>query len=129
MFSEQVDIWLDRHWALSMEVPSLAGLLRHTAGVAGTLVAAAIIYRVAPAMPLRWLDVLPRSLLFLAQWTLIAGSFSYYVRNFSHYNVVYGVLGGVILMLLSAYLVSFTLLLGGELNGVLCRQRQQGHAP
>lgn len=123
VFSEQVDLWLARRWALSTEVLSLAGVLRHTAGVTGTLVVAAIIYRVAPDVPLGWLDVLPGSLLFLAQWTLIAGSFSYYIRNFSYYNVVYGVLGGVIIMLLSAYLVSFTLLLGGELNGVLHRQR------
>ena len=129
VFSEQVDIWLERHWAMSVQVPSLAGLLRHTAGVTGTLVAAAIIYRVAPDMRLRWLDVLPGSLLFLAQWTLIAGGFGFYVRNFSYYNVVYGVLGGVIIMLLSAYLVSFTLLLGGELNGVLYRQRQQRRFP
>jgi membrane protein len=129
VFSEQVDIWLERHWALSVQVPSLAGLLRHTAGVTGTLVAAAIIYRVAPDMRLRWLDVLPGSLLFLAQWTLIAGGFGFYVRNFSYYNVVYGVLGGVIIRLLSAYLVSFTLLLGGELNGVLYRQRQQRRFP
>ena len=129
VFSEQVDIWLERHWALSVQVPSLSGLLRHTAGVTGTMVAAAIIYRVAPDMRLRWLDVLPGSLLFLAQWTLIAGGFGSYVRNFSYYNVVYGVLGGVIIMLLSAYLVSFTLLLGGELNGVLYRQRQQRRFP
>ena len=45
VFSEQVDIWLERHWALSVEVPSLAGLLRHTAGVTGTLVAAAKLLR------------------------------------------------------------------------------------
>ena len=75
VFSEQVDIWLARHWELSMEVPSLAGLVRHTAGVTGTLVVAAIIYRIGPDLALRWLDVLPGSLLFLAQWTLIAGCF------------------------------------------------------
>ena len=123
VFGEQVDLWLENNWALSMEIPSLAGLMRHTAGVIGTLVTAAIIYRVAPDVSLRWVDVLPGSLLFLAQWTLIAGGFGFYVQNFSYYNVVYGVLGGVIIMLLSAYLVSFTLLLGGELNGVLYRRR------
>lgn len=125
VFSEQVDRWLARNWALSMEVPSLAGLLRHTAGVTGALVVSATIYRVAPDVRLGWLDVLPGSLLFLALWTLIAGGFGYYIHNFSYYNFIYGVLGGVIIMLLSAYLVAFTLLLGGELNGVLHRMRQQ----
>lgn len=124
VFSEQVDQWLERRWRLWEDVPSLAGILRHTAGVTGTLVAAATIYRIAPDVRLRWLDVLPGSLLFLAQWTLIAGIFGHYVRTFSYYNVVFGVLGGVIIMLLSAYLVSFTLLLGGELNGVLYSRRR-----
>lgn len=124
VFSEQIDLWLARRWHLSTDAFSLAGILRHSAGVVGTLGAAAAIYRVAPDVHLRWLDVLPGALLFLAQWTLIAGSFGYYVRTFSYYNVVYGVLGGVIIMLLSAYLVSFTLLLGGELNGVLHRRRR-----
>ena len=125
VFSEQVDRWLEHNWALSMQIPSLTGLLRHTAGVTGTLVAAATIYRVAPDIEVGWLDVLPGSLLFLALWTLIAGGFGYYIQNFGYYNFIYGVLGGVIIMLLSAYLVAFTLLLGGELNGVLYRLRRR----
>ncbi|MBT3344855.1 MAG: YihY/virulence factor BrkB family protein [Gemmatimonadetes bacterium] len=123
VFSEQFDRWLVRHWALSMEVPSLTGLLRHTAGVTGTLMVVATVYRIAPDEPLRWLDVLPGSLLFLALWTMIAGGFSYYVKSFGYYSVVYGVLGAVIVLLLSAYLVAFFLLLGGELNGTLYRRR------
>lgn len=129
VFSEQADRWIARYWALSLEVPSLTGLLRHTAGVTGTLVAAATIYRVAPDVRLGWLDVLPGSLLFLALWTLIAGGFGYYVHHFSYYNLVYGVLGGVIVMLLSAYLVALTFLLGGELNGILYKLRQPGRLP
>lgn len=126
VFSEQADRWIAHHWALSLQVPSLTGLLRHTAGVTGTLVAAATIYRVAPDVRLGWLDVLPGSLLFLALWTLIAGGFGYYVHHFSYYNLVYGVLGGVIVMLLSAYLVALTFLLGGELNGTVYKLRQPG---
>ena len=39
------------------------------------------------------------------------------MSNFGYYNVIYGLLSSVIVLLLSAYLVSFTFLLGGELNG------------
>ncbi|SVB70183.1 uncharacterized protein METZ01_LOCUS223037, partial [marine metagenome] len=124
VFSEQFDRWLATHWALSVEVPSLTSILRHTAGITGTLIVVATVYRIAPDEPLRWLDVLPGSLLFLALWTLIAGGFGFYVKFFGYYSVVYGVLWGVIVLLLSAYLVAFFLLLGGELNGTLYQQRQ-----
>jgi membrane protein len=124
VFSAQFDRWLASHWALSLELPSLSSLVRHTAGVTGTLVVAATVYRIAPDTPLRWLDVLPGSLLFLVLWTLIAGGFGFYVKFFGYYSVVYGVLWGVIVLLLSAYLVAFFLLLGGELNGTLYRRRQ-----
>ena len=53
--------------------------------------------------------------------TVIAGGFGYYVRSFGYYSVVYGVLWGVIVLLLSAYLVAFFLLLGGELGFALWR--------
>lgn len=120
-FSDQVEASLMRHWSLW---GSLAGLLRRLIGVLGTLAVAAAIYHVAPNVRQRWIDVLPGSLLFLCLWTLIAGGFGYFVRNFGYYNFIYGVLGGVIVLLLSAYFVAFTLLIGGELNGILLRARR-----
>jgi len=122
-FSEQVEAWLARHWTQSSELPSPARILRRTAGMLGTLVVAAAIYRIAPDLKQRWVDLLPGSLLFMSLWSLIAGGFGYYIQNFGYYNLIYGVLGGVIVLLLSAYLVALTLLLGGELNASILRER------
>ncbi len=70
----------------------------------------------------RWVDVLPGSFLFLLLWSLIAAGFGYFIgQNLGYYNFVHGLLYGVILLLLSAYLVAFTLLLGGELNANLVK--------
>ena len=124
-FSEQVEGWLRLHWTLTSEMPSLPGLVRRVATIAGTLLIAAGIYRIAPNVRQKWLDVMPGSLLFLALWTIIAGGFGYFVARFSYYNVIYGLLGGVIVLLLSAYLVSFILLLGGELNANLYKLRHE----
>ena len=125
-FSEQVEAWLSANWAISNQMPSLAGIVRRAAVVCGTLAVAATIYRVAPDVKLGWLDVAPGSVLFLALWSIIAGGFGYFVANFGYYNVIHGLLYGVIVLLLSAYLVAFTLLLGGELNGNLYRMRRSG---
>jgi membrane protein len=122
VFSEQIEEWLRTHWDFPRHFPSLVAQLRRTTGLIGAVVVAACIYRVVPAVRQNWLDVLPGSLLFFTLWTFIASGFKYYVKGFSYYNVIYGALGGVIIILLSAYLVAFILLLGGELNAVLYRR-------
>ena len=124
-FGDQVETWLRHHWALSNSVPSLVGLSHRAGAMVGTLLVVTIIYRVAPDARLGWLEVLPGSILFLILWSFIAAGFGYYVSNFGYYNLVTGLLGGVIILLLSAYLVAFTLLLGGELNGALHRMRHR----
>ncbi len=123
IFSEQVEHWLRGQWEYSRNFPSLVVQLRRGAGLVGAVFVSACIYRIAPAIRLKWLDVLPGSILFFLLWTFIVSGFKYYVKGFSYYNVVYGVLGAVIIILLSAYLVAFILLLCGELNAVLYRRR------
>ena len=82
-FSEQVESWLNTNWTLSEEIPSLPGLVRRVATVAGTMFVAACIYRIAPNVRQTWLNVIPGSVLFLLLWTLIAGSFGYFVAKFN----------------------------------------------
>lgn len=124
-FGGQVETWLRTNWALSNSLPSLVGLSHRAGAMVGTLLVVTIIYRVAPDARLGWLEVLPGSILFLILWSFIAAGFGHYVSNFGYYNLVTGLLGGVIILLLSAYLVAFTLLLGGELNGSLQRMRRR----
>lgn len=125
VFSELVENWVRTHSLLLRDFPSLAVLLRRAAGIFGAIIAAACVYRLVPSRRLSWVEVLPGSLLFFFLWTFIVTGFRFYVRNFSYYNLVYGGLGVVIIILLSAYLVAFTLLLGGELNAALQRLRAE----
>ena len=133
VFSEQVEGWLTANWDFYRHFPSLAGTLRLGGGIVGTIVVVASIYRLVPAIRQGWVDVLPGSLLFFLMWSFITVGFRYYVQNFGYYNVVYGVLGAVIVTLLSSYLVAFILLFGGELNAVLFKMRHgigsSGHLP
>ena len=124
VFGEQIEGWLRLSWDFPRHFPSLIAQLRRTAGLVGDVVVAACIYRIIPSVKQGWLDVMPGSVLFFSLWTFIASGFKYYVKGFSYYNLVYGVLGAVIIILLSAYLIAFTLLLGGELNAVLYRRKR-----
>lgn len=121
VFSEQIEAWLRGQWPLLQSFPSLTAALGRVSGIVGALLAAASIYRYVPSQRQTWYGVIPGSLLFLTLWTSIVTGFRYYVYSFSYYNLVSGALGVVIVILLSAYLVAFTLLLGGELNAAVRR--------
>ena len=125
VFGEQIVFWMGANWAFLDIMPALGNVLYNFGGFGGTLIVVASIYRLAPNIRQCWKDVLPGSFLFLFLWSFIAGGFRFFIQSFSYYNVVYGVLGGVIILLLCAYLVAFTLLLGGELNGAILEQRQR----
>ncbi len=121
VFGEHVESWLRGYWTSSHFSP-LVALLRRAVVVIGMVATAGGIYYVMPAVRLRWLDVLPGSVVSSGLVGGIASALDY-IERFSYYNIIYGVLGTAIIFLLSAYLLAFTLLLGGELNAVLYRRR------
>jgi membrane protein len=80
----------------------------------------AIIYHFCPDVEqrrLRW--VTPGSVLFTVGFGFASAGFSFYVRHFGWYNHAYGSLGAVIILLIWIYILSFFLLLGGQVNAIL----------
>jgi membrane protein len=64
------------------------------------------------------------ALLTIVVWTLATTGFAIYVLNFSHYNRVYGWLGGAIVLLLWLYLSSLVVVFGAEVDSEIVRVRQ-----
>lgn len=95
--------------------------------IAALGIAAAVLYRAAPARRLQWRWVLPGVILFVPGWIAATVGFSFYVANFGSYSDTYGAIGGVIVLLIWFYITALILLLGGELNAVL--EREFGSRP
>jgi membrane protein len=92
-----------------------------------------LIYYVLPA---RDQTVIRRELLIGAAvgtglWLLATAGFRMYVSNFADFGRMYGVLGGIIILMLWLYITSLAILFGGEVAHVLAedRERDQGSAP
>ncbi len=100
-------------------------LARWPAVIVLALSATAILYWAAPNadLPLKWIT--PGAVLFTAGWLAASYIFGLYVSNFGSYNVTYGTLGGVVLLLLWFYIIAYVLLLGAELNAVLASQADE----
>lgn len=108
--------------ARPLEVAAVA-VLRWVALLALALLMLAVLYWVGPdrPRPFRWVS--PGSVAAMGVWLLISFGFSLYLTHFNAYNVVYGSVGAVILLLLYLYFLSYALLLGAEINAL----REAGH--
>ena len=85
--------------------------------------AAATLYRYGPSrVKAKWTWITPGSLAFAVGWVFLTLGFGFYVSRFGKYNVTYGSLGGVIVLLTWLYLSSFVLLFGAEFNSEIEHQ-------
>lgn len=85
----------------------------------------ALLYYFAPdaEQPFRWIT--PGGLIGVLLWVLASVIFRFYVSNIGSYDVTYGSIGAVIVLLLYLYISSLTILFGAELNATLVRLKEE----
>jgi membrane protein len=75
-----------------------------------------LIYTIAPDKQIKSKTVTTGALATATLWILITNIYSYYVANLAHYDIFYGSLSNVIILMFWVYLLSFTFVLGMALN-------------
>jgi membrane protein len=91
-------------------------LLQWPVAVLLVLTGTGLAYSVAPATRRRWHWVTPGSAFAVFGWLLISLGLRAYVKYFADYNITYGSIGGVILLMTWFYLTGVVLLIGAEID-------------
>lgn len=89
---------------------------------------AALLYYSLPDVKQEFRFITPGSVLGAVFWLAATWGFTFYVEHFGHYNVTYGSLGGVVILLLWLYMTGLIFILGGELNSVVEHLSSEGKA-
>ena len=63
--------------------------------------------------------VFPGAVAALCSWLVFSLGFSFYVENIANYSVLYGALGGMVVLLLWLYATATVLIMGAEVNRAL----------
>jgi membrane protein len=88
----------------------------------------ALAYYFLPDVKQTFRFITPGSVLGTLLWLLSTWAFGQYVVSFGGYNVTYGSLGSVVVLLTWLYLSGFIFLMGGEVNAILEHAAQTGKA-
>jgi membrane protein len=89
----------------------------------------AVLYYLLPDVKQSFRFITPGSVVGVLIWVVASWGFSKYVANFGSYDVNYGAIGGVIVMLLWMWISAQVILLGAEINAILEHRSPEGKAP
>jgi membrane protein len=78
--------------------------------------AIALVYYYAPDAEQEFVWITPGSVVATLLWLVVSLAFKFYVASFGSYTETYGVIGGVMMLLLWFYLSGIAILVGAELN-------------
>ena len=97
-----------------------AEIARWVVAIGVVMVTLGIVYRFGPNRRGRrpkWIT--PGAIVATVLWIGVSIAFTIYVRNFAHYNEVYGSLGAAVALLMWFYLSAYVVLMGGCLNAAI----------
>lgn len=75
-----------------------------------------LIYTIAPNIKLKSRYSLKGSLFTTISWIITTTIYSYYVEHLAHYDIVYGSLSNLVIMMMWIYLLSYLFILGIAIN-------------
>jgi membrane protein len=115
--------------ALALVTPAVAGALGHPLGdivvwlrwpaaAILMLLILACLYHVLPDVDRDFRLVTPGSVTAVVAWILASLGFSLYTSHFGRYELVYGALGGAIVLILWMWLSALAILLGAEVDAL-----------
>ena len=91
-------------------------ILRYIVGISTFIIILFNLYKYTPNKKIKTEDVIPGSIIAALVWLFISFFYSYYTNNYSNYEVIYGSIGGIIVLITWLYLSSGSILIGLEVN-------------
>jgi membrane protein len=112
-------LWLARQAGVGEAYVHVWRWLRWPVTAGAIALSAALAYHLLPNVKQRFRLITPGSVTGTLAWFLTTWAFSAYATHFGDYNVAYGAIGGVIVLMTWFYITAFIFLMGGEMNAIL----------
>ncbi len=94
-------------------------MCRYTIGVSTIVIILVSLYKYTPNKKIKIKDAIPGAVIATFGWIIVSLSYSYYSNYYANYEVIYGSIGGIIVLMTWIYLSSWMMLVGAEINAKL----------
>jgi membrane protein len=124
----QAGHWLAHKLSVDSEYLKLWFWLRWPVTAALLMLSLALSYYLLPDVKQRFKLISLGSVVSTVGWLAATWGFAKYVEHFGNYNVAYGAIGGVIILLTWLYISGLLFITGGEINAILEARAKRANA-
>jgi membrane protein len=112
-------LWLAERAHVGMQFQVVWGWMRWPVTSLVFMLGVAVAFYVLPDVKQQFRYVTPGSVVSTVLWLVSTWGFTQYAEHFGKYNVTYGSIGGVVVLMTWLYISGLVLIVGGEMNAVL----------
>jgi membrane protein len=120
--------WIASRLGVQSEFVLVMHSLRWPVTALVIMTVAALAFYFLPDVKQQFKFITPGSVIATLSWLLATWGFGRYVAAFGSYNVTYGSLGSVVVLLTWLYISGFIFIVGGEINAILEHASKTGKA-
>lgn len=98
-------------------------ICRYSVGISTVIIILVCLFRFTPNKKIKIKEAMPGAIVSAFGWLIVSFSYSFYTNSYARYEMIYGSIGGIIVLITWLYLSSWTILLGSEVNAKLYYRR------
>jgi membrane protein len=118
VFGELIGKYLSEYLGISNVFVLAWKIARYLIAVFSLFIVFFLVYYYMPCKRLTIKEVIPGAIFSTVSWIIISVVFSFYINSFRIYSLIYGSVGGIIVLLVWFYISSMIMIIGGEINAV-----------
>jgi membrane protein len=126
VYGEKIGIFIFSLIKLDMFFIYIWNLFRLPIGILTVVIILMCLYKFIPSKNLTLKDVLPGAIISIIGWLIVSFLYSFYANSYARYEMIYGSIGGIIVLITWLYLSSWMILFGNEINVLFYNKRYKG---
>lgn len=119
VYGEKIGFFLFGLIGLDKFFMNLWDILRYSAGISTIIIILVCLYKFTPNKKVSIKEAMPGAVVSTFGWLIVSFSYSFYTNSYARYEMIYGSIGGIIVLITWLYLSSWMILLGTEVNAKL----------
>jgi membrane protein len=122
-FGDRIAAWIGGAAGQEAASGKIAAVIRYVVGFAMLELGIQTVYYFAPNVKQKWKWITPGAVFAAAAFVIVSFLFSLYLRFAPGYDITYGSLGAVVVLMLWLYLMGLILYVGGQINAEIEKAR------
>lgn len=119
VYGEKIGYFLFELIGLDNIFINIWDVCRYTIGILTIILILMNLYKYTPNKKISTKESTPGAIVATFGWILVSFLYSYYSNHFANYEMIYGSIGGIIVLITWIYLSSWAILIGSEVNARL----------